>query len=963
MSSTPTLSRASLPAAVLLLASLAGCRNDEILQPPGPAKDPVYVAAAIKCVVTSSGEADIRCSESGIAVGSSAAGAIQSVDSAARQSAARGRFEMSSVVLLGGQNSLVRILTSATSIRNMGSVNRISSWLKVRNLLTQPLGTADGVTPDSSGIVILLPLASGPNPLVVSGSGAVNVVNADTTGFWTAAGEKGFKYAALVPGSGETAARKWEFDVSTGVTSFELTLYVAARLPDESPTTLSSPLPPRTFSHLATNPASYRTCGIRSTTNYLYCWGDNSDGASGTTTDIGRTTPSSPVSDLSFSSLSLGFAHACGITASGIAQCWGENLDGQVSGTGSYHPVARHVIGNMAWTMIDPGNSFTCGITGSGAASKLWCWGYNRDSQLGDGTTDSRVAPTLIAVPEPITTVSGGDRFACGISVSGAAYCWGNNANGQLGDGTTTNRSTPVAVTMPPGISFQAISVGWSHVCALSTAGSSSPNSLFCWGRNTTGELGDGTFTQRTVPTAVSAAPGFSRVTVGARYTCALAGSNLYCWGDNSFGQLGNGSIGGTITTPSAVAGTWVDVSAGEITTCGVSTGAGAYCWGDSWYGTLGNGSRRTATGTPTAVSGGASFVAVRVGALSACGLDSAGMARCWGDDRKGQIGDGSLTLPLTPQRVIANLDFTQAAVGLYFTCGLATGGQAYCWGDNSSGALGGGTAVEYSLTPVAVTTTSGARNFASIAGGQAHACGLTTAGAAWCWGSGVIGERGDSTTAFSYVATEVKGGHVFSRIVAGASHSCGLDTSGMAWCWGSNTAGQLGKGDLTNATAPAPVTMPSGVTFSKLAAGRRHTCALTAGGAAYCWGQNTTGQLGDGSTINRTTPTLVSGGTAFTAIAPGNFTTCALATDGTARCWGGNDNGELGNGTYVSSTSPVAVLMPAGVTFNAITAGNAYTCAISTGGVGYCWGLNFQASFGNGTGFRSNQPTPILLQ
>ncbi len=311
------------------------------------------------------------------------------------------------------------------------------------------------------------------------------------------------------------------------------------------------------------------------------------------------------------------------------------------------------------------------------------------------------------------------------------------------------------------------------------------------------------------------------------------------------------------------------------------------------------------------AVSGGLSFVALTAISYHTCGLTSPGAACCWGDNRSGQFGDGSTTSSAVPVAVSGGLSFSALVTGGAHTCGLIGGGAAYCWGDNSAGELGTGSTTG-STTPVAV---SGGLGFgALVTGSDAHTCGLIGGGAAYCWGDNSAGQLGTGSTAFiSTTPAAVAGGLAFNALAAGGgSVECGVTNTGAAYCWGENLAGQLGDGSTTNSLIPVAVS--GGLSFSALTAGVTnssvigHTCGLTTAGAAYCWGDNDWGQLGDGSTTGSAVPVAVSGGLSFISLVAGSFHTCGVSSAGAAYCWGDNSSGQLGRGTFDYSTVPVAV-------------------------------------------------------
>ena len=194
-------------------------------------------------------------------------------------------------------------------------------------------------------------------------------------------------------------------------------------------------------------------------------------------------------------------------------------------------------------------------------------------------------------------------------------------------------------------------------------------------------------------------------------------------------------------------------------------------------------------------------------------------------------------------------------ATGGAHTCGLSNTGAAYCWGDNNWGQLGNGSFTNSSI-PVAVSAGLG---FSALATGGVHTCALTSAGAAYCWGYNGFGQLGNSAVGYSLTPLAVSGNLSFSALATAVYYTCGRTGSGAAYCWGDNEAGQLGDGSSTF-SRPAPGAVSGGLSFSALATGENHTCGLTSSGAAYCWGLNNFGQLGDGTTTNSSVPVPVAG-------------------------------------------------------------------------------------------------------
>src|SRR6266850_1663508 len=310
----------------------------------------------------------------------------------------------------------------------------------------------------------------------------------------------------------------------------------------------------------------------------------------------------------------------------------------------------------------------------------------------------------------------------------------------------------------------------------------------------------------------------------------------------------------------------------------------------------------------------------------------------------------GSAAITVSPGLPIVAAPLT---TGADHACGLSAAGAAYCWGWNSSGQLGNGSTAT-SAVPVAVF---GSLRFSLVTTGTfGHTCGLTAVGAAYCWGSNYFGQLGTGSNTNSATPVVVSGGLRFITLASGTDHTCGLTRAGAAYCWGEGSWGQLGNGSTTNRNGPVPVS--GGLTFSVLVAGGYGTCALTNIGAAYCWGENLAGQLGNGSTTGPdlcngracgATPVQVSGGVTFAALARGGgYHKCGLTFFGVTYCWGRNSNGQLGDSSTTNRLAPAPV--SGGLSFSVIATGDDFTCGLTNAGAAYCWGYNRFGELGNGS-------------
>jgi len=332
-------------------------------------------------------------------------------------------------------------------------------------------------------------------------------------------------------------------------------------------------------------------------------------------------------------------------------------------------------------------------------------------------------------------------------------------------------------------------------------------------------------------------------------------------------------------------------VEAGTSFACGINP-TGAVCWGSGFEGL-------------NPIVGTAGLTGLSLGRGHACGLVGGERAVCWGDNRAGQLGDGTGTTTVASAvNVAGDMSFTQVTAGAGHTCGLA-GGKAYCWGKGKEGQLGDGSGSDRKK-PVAVR---GGKGFLSISAGGNHTCGITGSGRAYCWGDGFSGQLGYGAQESQQEPIDVSGDLKFGRISAGGQHTCGLTTAGKAYCWGGNESGQLGDGSKNDRASPQSV--DGKLTFEEISAGASHTCALTSAGEAWCWGENKNGQLGDGSRNNRDHPVAVGGGLSFTSISAGDGMTCGLSRSEGPVCWGRNEKGQLGDGGTTMQPTPTALKAP----------------------------------------------------
>lgn len=576
----------------------------------------------------------------------------------------------------------------------------------------------------------------------------------------------------------------------------------------------------------------------------------------------------------------------CALNDSGTVFCWNSVV---------LRPSAPTIPIVSGAVSMSIGGSHTCAAMADG---RVLCWGYNSQGQLGDGTTEDRENPVVVTnLPRNIIAVAAGQLHTCALGRDGRVWCWGYNSHGQLGDGTTQTRTSPVAVVDLPA-NMTGIAAGYFHTCAFIASGGA-----WCWGNNFHGSLGNNEInTYRTKPVAVTGLTGVTALTAGLEHTCALTvGGSVMCWGRDLEGQLGAGRL--------------------------------------LWSGTAQDG---------VPLPGGAR--AITAGLQHTCAVTADGRVMCWGAEYDKNLCDVLFLSRGAPTAVASLTGITALDAGAGHTCALTATGGVFCWGENYFGNLGNATAGRRS-DPVPVTNLSS--GVQTIAAGGEHTCALKQNGEVVCWGA----RWGATPTAIAGLPRDVR------AIDAGFGHTCALAADGSVRCWGKNGSGQLGDGTFASYDEKyeTPV-MVNGLSGARaVAAGGEHTCAITAAGGVVCWGDNRSGQLGDGTTANRATPVAVQGlSEGVVALAAGSRHTCALTVDQQVKCWGEGFNAQ-------NTAAPAGIGVPvtiAGINGQvvALTAGGGHTCALLANGATACWGSNQTGELGLGDAPSRGMPALVEL-
>jgi alpha-tubulin suppressor-like RCC1 family protein len=658
-----------------------------------------------------------------------------------------------------------------------------------------------------------------------------------------------------------------------------------------------------------------------------------------------------------WSKLSVGGYHACGITSASSLWCWGNNdyrQLGRTSPTRSGTPVRVDAgAATDGWQEVATGTRHSCGIRTDG---QLWCWGFNEERQSGQ-TSGTYAAPSRVNDPGGLTgtrwtAVTAGVSFTCALRDDGTLWCFGTGDAGQLGQNVaSTTSAAPLRVGTRAD--WRAIDAGYTHICGI-YGPAAQRGHVACWGNNGGQDrIGDNGDVNRHVPTEVTddGVIDWQRISAGDYASCALeATGQLWCWGSQYHVPLGAVS---PIPTRYGTAVGIDAVSMGSFGGCLVDGGAPS-CWGYNLEGELGfppsNG-----TGTPELIAGVTAADVVGAGATFVCVHETGGTISCWGDRADGQLGDGVVGDPRAPVEVLGQHHPWQSVeLGAEHTCGVTVAGATYCWGSNWGGQIGGGATLDApfyeTAVPVAVAGMS-----ERITGGHAHGCALADSTRALsCWGNHDYGQRGVNAGSI-YDPTSVDATPL-TELATGRHSNCGVTAAGARRCWGHNDVSQLGNGDNQNLTVPTTIT-ESANSWSELSMGDQYGCGLAAG-TLHCWGHNNAGQAGQPTTTTIiTTPMSIADPTpgvtdSWLDLSAGSGHACGLlgasgGTSGTIYCWGYNGRGQLGT---QRADGPTLTSVPGATNFIDVAGGYGHTCGVRASGELHCWGSNDSGELGDGS-------------
>ncbi|MES2528910.1 MAG: hypothetical protein V4598_17620 [Bdellovibrionota bacterium] len=625
-------------------------------------------------------------------------------------------------------------------------------------------------------------------------------------------------------------------------------------------------------------------------------------------------------------------------TIDGAAYCWGQN-SGTLFGIPNYEttkstPFAIPTLASTV-TQIEAGHDHACAVQ-NGAVK---CWGQGWAGQTGNNSNSPQDTPAIPAGLEAgVTQVATGLFHSCAVK-NGAAYCWGWNPYGQVGNGTSTDVLTPALATgLSSGVT--KVAVGSHFSCALQNGG------VKCWGYNASGSIGDGTFTTRLVPTPVSnMTSGVTDLAIGDFHACAIKSGSVKCWGADWSAQLGDGTQTNSnipVQVQGLTAGA-TEVVAGNASGCAVVAGE-VWCWASDIHGQRGDGTINNWSGyTVEKITTLTGFERLRAGGNNMCAIFS-GVPKCWGVNAGNELGTGSLEasqLPLTARGVTGT---TVALSAGNTNCAVSSTGTIQCWGAGDMAQVGDGSVIHRNAPRTVSNIASGATK---VSTGKMSACAVQSGGVR-CWGRndesqlGTAGWRIDAPAAYTIAsgssATDVSVSNSGSLV-------CAVVAGGVK-CWGQNN---ITPTDVTGLGAGSGVT--------KVSVGDAHACALLSTGAIYCWGKNTSSQIGIGAaTANETAHEVIAAGA--TDVSAAQDFSCAVVTSN-LQCWGYSGYGEAG--FYGTKTTPFTIASLSG-TVSLISSAPFFSCVATTSGTVKCFGRNTDRQLGYTGGDTATPQTVIGL-
>ena len=739
----------------------------------------------------------------------------------------------------------------------------------------------------------------------------------------------------------------------------------------------------------------------------LWGWGINNNGQLGNNSVVTRSSPVQIGTLTNWSKISSGYSHTMAIKTDGTLWAWGLGTSGQLGDNTAVTKSSPVQIGlGTDWSVVSAAGNFTLAIKTGGT---LWSWGAGTNGQLGSGLATNRSSPVQVGTLTNWSDVRGGANHSIAIKTDGTLWAWGLGTSGQLGDNTAVSRSSPVQIgtlTTWSSVGFPGSAMGQAFSAATRTDGS-----LWTWGVNSAGQIGDLGGVSRSSPVQISSGGTWQNFSLGGLHMLATLGNALYLWGLNSSGQLGFGNVvqaGSTsINSPIMLRNSmdWQYLAKGRVNTRHsflIKTNGTLWGWGSNAAGQLGDNSAVTRS-SPVQIGSGIPWSKVAVGASTTMALATDGTLWTWGANTNGQLGQTAVTM----SNIDRNNVWTSVSTGISFTIALKSNGTIWTWGQNANGELGLGDTINRS-SPVQVGTLT---NWSKVRAGNQHCAALKTDGTIWAWGNNGVGQLGVNDLVARSSPIQIGTDTNWSEVYVGMNTTYAKKTNGSIWGWGFNGQNQLGNGTFTSVSSP--IQIGTDTNWSTLSASQETVLAIKTNGTLWGWGNNSYYQLtygvngagspvqigtlsnwakvesGGGSggawtvalqtngtlwawgnvTSGRTgvtipdTPQMVGSENYWQKIAAHILTAVAIKTDGTLWTWGYNQDGQVGDNSTATRSSPVQVGSSNDWSKLQSNTSQGYSlAAIKTDGTLWMWGKNDFGQLGQSNTVSRSSPVQVGL-
>lgn len=540
-------------------------------------------------------------------------------------------------------------------------------------------------------------------------------------------------------------------------------------------------------------------------------------------------------------------------------------------------------------------------------------------------------------------------NHSVGIKTDGTLWAWGQNNNGQVGNGSTTDVRVPVKIGT--FTNWSSAAAGADFTVAIRAG------ALWVWGGNASGQLGLGDTISRSSPTQVGALTTWSQVAAGADFVIAVqTNGTLWAWGGNASGQLGLGDlVSRNVPTQIGVATNWStsapSLAAGSAHALARTTTGNLFAWGLNSSGQLGLGDTSTRT-SPAQVGTSTAWSKLACAANTSYSIQSGGLLWAWGSNNGYMVGDNSLTNRTSPVQISGSIaTWTQIVPGQGHCLATRSDFSLWAWGGGSGTAPQGFGDSSIRTAPNRVGTDNDwSTALAAISGGADHSLGVKIDGSLWSAGGN---NRGQMATAAPNLTAITSGGILAFCENNWANHF--IRSNGTLWGSGSNFS-DLGDGTTTR--RPQPVQIGSATNWISLAGGQSFTLALRSDGTLWAAGINSNGQLGDSSTTTRTAFIQIGVVSTWSKISAGSSHSAGIRADGSLWTWGLNTNGQLGDSTTTQRSAPVQV--GTATDWVAVDCGGSHTLALKSNGTLWAWGLNSSSQLGDGSTVQRTAPVQI---